>query len=132
VAARTGAYDLIVIGNRGMPGGRFHIGAVPNKVSHQAPTDLLIVRTTAAEIDELEPGQGAIVKLAGDAVAVYRDPSGAIHRLSPRCTHMGCTVAWNADGRTWDCPCHGSRYEALGRVIHGPARENLAPMGEAG
>ena len=131
-AAESGGYDLIVIGNRGMPGGRFHIGTVPNKVSHRSPTDLLIVRTTAAEIDELEPGQGAVVNLAGQSVAVYRDDSGAVHRLSPKCTHMGCTVGWNPDDRTWDCPCHGSRYEALGRVFQGPARDDLPPIRDAG
>jgi nucleotide-binding universal stress UspA family protein/nitrite reductase/ring-hydroxylating ferredoxin subunit len=130
--ATTGGYDLIVIGNRGMPGGRFHLGSVPNKVSHASPTDLLIVRTTAAQIEELERGQGAVVTLAGHSLAVYRDDSGGVHRLSPKCTHMGCTVGWNPDARTWDCPCHGSRYDALGRVIHGPAAENLAPIGEAG
>jgi nucleotide-binding universal stress UspA family protein/nitrite reductase/ring-hydroxylating ferredoxin subunit len=130
--ATTGGYDLIVIGNRGMPGGRFHLGSVPNKVSHASPTDLLIVRTTAAQIEELERGQGAVVTLAGHSLAVYRDDSGGVHRLSPKCTHMGCTVGWNPDARTWDCPCHGSRYDALGRVIHGPAAENLAPIGEGG
>jgi nucleotide-binding universal stress UspA family protein/nitrite reductase/ring-hydroxylating ferredoxin subunit len=129
-AAEGGGYDLIVIGNRGMPGGRFHIGTVPNKVSHRTPTDLLIVRTTAAAQDELEDGQGAVVNEGGESVALYRDDSGVVHRISPKCTHMGCTVGWNADERTWDCPCHGSRYDALGKVIHGPATEDLARVGE--
>ena len=111
-----------------MPGGRFHIGTIPNRVSHQAPTDLLIVKTTAAGVDELGTGEGAVVKIDGETVAVFRDDAGALHRLSPRCTHMGCTVGWNAAERTWDCPCHGSRYDALGQVIHGPATDDLAPL----
>ncbi len=130
VAADEG-YDLIVIGNRGMLGGRFHIGTIPNKVSHQAPTDLLIVKTTSASIDDLSAGDGAVVRLDGEQLAVYRDESGTVHRLSARCAHMGCIVGWNADERTWDCPCHGSRYDALGAVIQGPATSGLARADEA-
>ena len=126
--AERDGYDLVVIGNKGMPGGRFHIGTIPNRVSHQAPTDLLIVKTTAAAADELGTGEGAVVTIDGESVAVYRDDAGELHRLSPRCTHMGCTVGWNDAERTWDCPCHGSRYDALGQVIHGPATDDLAPL----
>jgi nucleotide-binding universal stress UspA family protein/nitrite reductase/ring-hydroxylating ferredoxin subunit len=123
--AEDEGYDLIVIGNRGMLGGRFHIGTIPNKVSHQAPTDLLIVKTTSAEIGDLSNGEGAVVREDGAQIAVYRDDAGAVHRLSARCAHMGCIVGWNADERTWDCPCHGSRYDALGAVIQGPASKGL-------
>jgi nitrite reductase/ring-hydroxylating ferredoxin subunit len=125
-ATELGGYDLIVIGNKGMLGGRFHIGNVPNRVSHQAPTDLLIVRTTSASVADLPNGEGAVVKLEEGPVAAYRDDEGAVHLLSPRCSHMGCTVDWNGDERTWDCPCHGSRYDALGQVIQGPATRGLA------
>ncbi|HEY8170191.1 MAG TPA: universal stress protein [Candidatus Limnocylindria bacterium] len=129
--AEDEGYDLIVIGNRGMLGGRFHIGTIPNKVSHQAPTDLLIVKTTSAEISELSNGEGAVVRIDGDQIAAYRDDSGVVHKLSARCAHLGCIVGWNADERTWDCPCHGSRYDALGAVIHGPATTGLANADEA-
>ncbi len=125
-------YDLIVIGNRGMHGGRFHFGLIPNKVSHQAPTDLLIVKTTSSEVDDLSNGDGAVVRIDGEQIAAYRDEEGTVHRLSARCAHMGCIVGWNADERTWDCPCHGSRYDALGAVIHGPAMSGLANADEAG
>jgi nucleotide-binding universal stress UspA family protein/nitrite reductase/ring-hydroxylating ferredoxin subunit len=127
-AAQNGGYDLIVVGNKGMLGGRFHIGNIPNKVSHQAPTDLLIVKTTGASIRDLAHGEGAVLKLDGETVAAYKDDAGVIHLLSPRCSHMGCTVGWNGEERTWDCPCHGSRYEALGDVIHGPAEKALAKV----
>ena len=129
--AEAERYDLIVLGNRGMLGGRFHIGTIPNRVSHQAPTDLLIVKTTSASIDDLSNGEGAVVRIDGDSIAAYRDDAGTVHRLSARCAHMGCIVGWNADERTWDCPCHGSRYDARGAVIHGPATTGLAKDDEA-
>ncbi|MEA3033262.1 MAG: hypothetical protein QOH86_1278 [Sphingomonadales bacterium] len=76
--------------------------------------------------DELAPGDAAILKIDGDNVAAYRDESGQVHAVSAVCTHMGCIVGWNATDKTWDCPCHGSRFELSGDVIHGPA---TAPLG---
>jgi Rieske Fe-S protein len=124
--AQNEGYDLVVLGNKGMVGPERHIGSIPNKVSHQAPTDLLFVKTVGASIADLARGEGAVVRVDGGTVAVYRDDEGAVHMLSPRCTHMGCTVGWNSYHRTWDCPCHGSRYGARGEVIRGPARTALA------
>ena len=60
-------------------------------------------------------------------VAVRKAMSGSLHALSASCTHEGCTITWNNADRTWDCPCHGSMFEADGRVRHGPAAEPLAP-----
>ena len=60
-------------------------------------------------------------------VAVHRDASGALHERSAYCTHLGCVVAWNGAERTWDCPCHGSRFGVDGAVVHGPA---IAPLAE--
>lgn len=128
-AAREG-YDLVVLGNKGMLGRGPHIGVIPNKVSHQATTDLLIVKTVSVSLAELSRGQGALVTLDGQKAAVFVDELGVEHRLSPRCTHMGCTVEWNANERTWDCPCHGSRFEARGAVIRGPAARPLARLEE--
>lgn len=75
--------------------------------------------------DQLEPGQAAIFEIDGDNVAAFRDEQGAVHAVSAVCTHMGCLVGWNATDRTWDCPCHGSRFELSGDVIHGPATRPL-------
>lgn len=72
-------------------------------------------------------GQGAIVDNKGRKLAVYRDESGQLHVMSPVCRHLRCIVAWNAEESTWDCPCHGSRYDAYGVVIHGPSTKNLLP-----
>ena len=70
-------------------------------------------------------GQGAIVEHNGTKVAAYRDPAGEVIVRSAICTHMGCDVAWNAAERTWDCPCHGSRFKPTGEVIAGPAETPL-------
>ena len=76
-------------------------------------------------IDELQPGEGAIVSADGQKVAGFRDDDRALHAVSTRCTHLGCQVAWNAAERTWDCPCHGSRFDVDGAVLNGPAVEAL-------
>jgi Rieske Fe-S protein len=60
-------------------------------------------------------------------LAVSRDEHGQVHALSPVCTHLGCTVGWNSAERSWDCPCHGSRFAAAGQVIQGPAVDPLRP-----
>jgi glycine/D-amino acid oxidase-like deaminating enzyme/nitrite reductase/ring-hydroxylating ferredoxin subunit len=74
----------------------------------------------------LAPGQGGMVDVGGETVACYRDEAGALHAVSPTCTHMGCRVAFNTAERTWDCPCHGSRFDVDGNVVQGPAVEPLA------
>lgn len=73
------------------------------------------------DISELGPDEGGIVNANGEKVAAYRDDSGALHAVSPICTHLGCQVTWNTGERTWDCPCHGSRFGIDGDVIQGPA-----------
>jgi glycine/D-amino acid oxidase-like deaminating enzyme/nitrite reductase/ring-hydroxylating ferredoxin subunit len=72
-------------------------------------------------VDQIAPGEGRIVGAGLGQRAVYRDDDGTLHELSARCTHLGCIVNWNSAERTWDCPCHGSRFAATGRVIEGPA-----------
>lgn len=69
----------------------------------------------------LEPGHGAVLDIDGEEVAAFRDESGTVHAVSAVCTHMGCTLGWNGTDRTWDCPCHGSRFAVSGEVLHGPA-----------
>jgi Rieske Fe-S protein len=75
--------------------------------------------------DELGPGDAAIMKIDGDNVAAFKDERGDVHAVSAVCSHMGCIVGWNETDRTWDCPCHGSRFELSGQVIHGPATKPL-------
>ena len=121
--------QLVVVGNKGMSGVRRFLGSVPNKVAHEVPSDVLIVKTVDRSIDDLVAGHGGLVSVDGKQLAVYRDDEGTTYELSPRCTHMGCTVDWNDSAKTWDCPCHGSRFAADGSVVHGPASEPLERVG---
>jgi nucleotide-binding universal stress UspA family protein/nitrite reductase/ring-hydroxylating ferredoxin subunit len=118
---------LILVGNKGMAGAKRLLGSVPNAIAHRAPCDVLIARTVGRSVDDLAPGTGGLVDMAGARVAAYKDEAGGLHALNPRCTHMGCTVDWNEADRTWDCPCHGSRYSVDGAVLEGPATRPLPP-----
>lgn len=80
------------------------------------------------DYDALAPGEAAVLKVDGKIVAAYRDEGGALHAVSAVCTHLGCLVGWNETDRSWDCPCHGSRFELDGAVIHGPAVAPLDPV----
>jgi glycine/D-amino acid oxidase-like deaminating enzyme/nitrite reductase/ring-hydroxylating ferredoxin subunit len=82
----------------------------------------------AHEFDSLGRGEGKVLKIDGHNVAAWRDEEGLVHACSAVCTHMGCLVGWNETDRTWDCPCHGSRFAADGKVIHGPAVTPLEPV----
>ncbi len=79
-----------------------------------------------AAVSEIKPGTGAIVRKGARLLAVYRDELGLCHARSAACTHLGGVVSWNALEKTWDCPCHGTRYSALGRLLNGPAKHDLA------
>jgi glycine/D-amino acid oxidase-like deaminating enzyme/nitrite reductase/ring-hydroxylating ferredoxin subunit len=78
--------------------------------------------------DDVQPGSGAILRRGLAKIAVYRDESGHTTELSAVCTHLGCIVRWNSEERSWDCPCHGSRFDTAGRVVNGPAISNLEPV----
>ena len=76
--------------------------------------------------DEIGAGEGAVLRDGGKLLAVYRSDDGALQAVSAACTHLGCAVHWNSGEKSWDCPCHGSRFAADGAVLHGPARRPLA------
>lgn len=84
-----------------------------------------IKRAEAARVVEVRRGEGRIVDIGGDKLAVYRDDAWHLHVVSPVCTHLKCMVHWNQAERSWDCPCHGSRFSYDGEVLEGPA---LAPL----
>ena len=75
--------------------------------------------------DEVAPGEGAILRRGLHKAAVYRDPSGRVVERSAVCPHLGCIVDWNTAEKSWDCPCHGSRFTSEGRVVNGPALSDL-------
>ena len=82
----------------------------------------------ADSVDAVPVGEGRLVDSDDGLLAVYRDDEGEggeVHVMSPVCTHLGCIVQWNDAERTWDCPCHGGRYDAKGTVIMGPPDRDL-------
>lgn len=80
--------------------------------------------------EDLEYGHGGIVRKGFRRYGCYRDEQGKFHRISLRCPHMGCELLWNPDEKSWDCPCHGSRFDYDGRLIDNPARENKKKIAE--
>jgi glycine/D-amino acid oxidase-like deaminating enzyme/nitrite reductase/ring-hydroxylating ferredoxin subunit len=84
-----------------------------------------------SSMDEIGPDSGAVVRRGTSKVAVYRDERGIVHERSAVCSHLGCIVHWNAAEKTWDCPCHGSRFTSLGKVINGPANQDLTPVAKS-
>ena len=81
---------------------------------------------------EIPAGSGALLREGMTQVAVYHDTNGSFHRRSAICTHLGCVVHWNDGEKCWDCPCHGSRFDALGSVVNGPANAPLGKPSEPG
>jgi glycine/D-amino acid oxidase-like deaminating enzyme/nitrite reductase/ring-hydroxylating ferredoxin subunit len=78
-------------------------------------------------VTDIRAGSGAVMRRGVHKVAVYRDAAGELHEMSAKCTHLGCIVKWNDGENAWDCPCHGSRFDAFGQVLGGPAVDPLAP-----
>jgi glycine/D-amino acid oxidase-like deaminating enzyme/nitrite reductase/ring-hydroxylating ferredoxin subunit len=82
-------------------------------------------RDKLEQFAELAPGEAKVVRYEGEKIALYKDDQGELHAINPLCTHMKCSVAWNNAERTWDCPCHGSRFSFEGQVLTGPADHDL-------
>ncbi|MGE5489731.1 MAG: FAD-dependent oxidoreductase [Actinomycetota bacterium] len=106
---------------------RLDLASLPELVKHNAKVAAHFVadRVGGTDSDTIPPGEGRIVHSLHGNVALYRDEEGQVHRLSPVCTHMGCILHWNPAERSWDCPCHGSRFGYDGEVLHGPAVKPL-------
>jgi len=81
----------------------------------------------APSADEIKRGEGAILRDGIKKIAAFRDEDGTLHRFSAVCPHLKCIVRWNGAEKTWDCPCHGSRFDALGHMLNGPAIADLEP-----
>lgn len=76
-------------------------------------------------LSSVEPGEGKIIRIGFRRYGCFKDETGKIHRISVRCRHIGCELEWNREEQTWDCPCHGSRYDMDGNLIDAPAQTNL-------
>ena len=107
-------------------------GAVKDLVTENVdfPRRIIVDRIARRNVEtrdlfDVKVNEGKIVSVEGRKLAVHRDAAGALHALSSVCTHMKCDVAWNQAEKSWDCPCHGSRFGVDGGVIHGPAHEAL-------
>ncbi len=81
------------------------------------------------EIARIKKGESAVGALHGEKAAVYKDEQGTVHPLDRTCMHMGCLVNWNNAELSWDCPCHGSRYDFEGKVLHSPTVKDLKKIG---
>ena len=78
------------------------------------------------QTDELLPGSAGIVEYQGKKAGIYKDIKGNIYPVSTKCSHLGCQLEWNPDTKSWDCPCHGSRFDYLGNVLNNPALDSIA------
>jgi glycine/D-amino acid oxidase-like deaminating enzyme/nitrite reductase/ring-hydroxylating ferredoxin subunit len=117
-------FDLFAVSRKKFHGGTWRY----IKENLDYPYYLLRDRFAAAEgasFDDLKIGEGKILKIDGQKMAAYRDDTGKVNLFSPVCTHMKCIVHWNSADKTWDCPCHGSRFLPTGEVLSGPAEERL-------
>lgn len=114
-----------------------HLYAPNRKTLKAAPEFVRDVATMAAQYadwlrpgdisspDELKPGEGGLLRRGLKLIAVHRDDKGQIHERNAVCTHLGCVVQWNSAEKSWDCPCHGSRFNGYGDVLNGPAATPL-------
>lgn len=102
--------------------------AVPEVIASTLPYKDWVTGGDVDSVDEIAPGDGAVIRKGASKIAVYRDEEGELHVRSAVCTHMDCIVRFNSLERTWDCPCHGSRFSTDGCVINAPA---ITPLGEA-
>jgi glycine/D-amino acid oxidase-like deaminating enzyme/nitrite reductase/ring-hydroxylating ferredoxin subunit len=84
------------------------------------------LKPTKSQEADIERGQGRVIRRGVKRIAVYVDEAGLHHEYSAMCPHLGCVVQWNRTERSWDCPCHGSRFDAYGKVMTGPARSDLS------
>ena len=78
------------------------------------------------KIDDIPEGQGGIIVSDGEKIGIYKDKDRKIYTVDVKCPHLGCQLEWNADELSWDCPCHGSRFDRFGKLISGPATEGIA------
>lgn len=125
VLGRESAYETLFSPSRIKPVAGFGPFVRENAdVVYHFVADRLNVGRLGA-LAELTPDTGAVVRFDDKQIALYKSATGALHALSPVCTHAGCIVAWNNAEKSWDCPCHGGRYDIEGKVLTGPPRKGL-------
>ncbi len=108
------------------------LAAAVDFVQENAPIGMYLVgdrlRGHGGKVEDVAPGEGKVLVVDGKRLALYREPTGELRAVSAVCPHLGCIVHFNDAERTWDCPCHGSRFTTRGAVLDGPAMSALAPV----
>lgn len=87
-----------------------------------------LTSSEVVSVDDIPVNEGAVIRQGFKKIAVYRDEDNTLHECSAMCTHLAGVVRWNSAEKTWDCPCHGSRFDAYGHVIQGPANQDLPSL----
>jgi len=88
----------------------------------------LFTKEKVESLSSLAQGEGKVIDFEGEKIGLYKDEQGGLHAVNPTCPHMKCTVGWNFSEKSWDCPCHGARYDCDGKVITGPAAHGLTKV----
>ena len=83
------------------------------------------LKEESIELEDIPNNSGGIIERAGEKVGIYKDKKGTVFAVKPVCTHLGCMLCWNDADKTWDCPCHGSRFDYTGKNLYDPAIKNL-------
>ncbi len=111
---------------------RMRLGSLGTFLMENAGTarDLTMDYVTSGDVESAEdvrPGQGAVLRKGLTKIALYRDEQGTMYARTAICPHKGCMIRWNSGEKSWDCPCHGSRYNIYGAVLNGPTMKDLPP-----
>jgi Glycine/D-amino acid oxidases (deaminating) len=112
---------------------RFDVSSLPKFVSQNLDVAVTLVGgkiTPVPDDIEIKNGEAKVISVEGERVGAYRDENGKLHIVDITCTHLGCELVWNEAEKTWDCPCHGSRFTYDGDNVEGPAFNHLKHQGE--
>jgi glycine/D-amino acid oxidase-like deaminating enzyme/nitrite reductase/ring-hydroxylating ferredoxin subunit len=128
IARRDNPYIQLFNPNRIKP-----VAGFTSFISHNADVvkafvEKILPKEKLEALANIQAGQGKVVKHDGETIALYKDENGNLFGVNPSCTHMKCNVAWNKAEKSWDCPCHGSRFDIDGEVLTGPATNNLEKL----
>lgn len=109
---------------------RFRAGASAKQLAEDAACSIRglgrrLLEPGRVSVEELPAGHGGVVEVDGEKMGVYRDEDGEVFAVPVKCPHLGCQLEWNPDEKSWDCPCHGSRFDYQGRLLEGPAQTDL-------
>lgn len=109
---------------------RFRAGASAKQLAEDAACSIRglgrrVLEPGRVSAEELPAGHGGVVEVEGEKMGVYRDEDGELFAVSVKCPHLGCQLEWNPDEKSWDCPCHGSRFDYRGKLLEGPAQTDL-------